>query len=90
MGKLMEIDLGPEAVQRNIERTEEATRRLQNGELLEQEMQPKGRRGRKRRTSEDIRRDKLVEEILKESRREFIIPFILSLDMRQEAAILLS
>ncbi|KAF9634598.1 hypothetical protein BFW01_g5493 [Lasiodiplodia theobromae] len=70
MGKLMEIDLGPEAVQRNIERTEEATRRLQNGELLEQEMQPKGRRGRKRRTSEDIRRDKLVEEILKESRLE--------------------
>lgn len=90
MGKLMEIDLGPEAAQRNIERTEEATRRLQNGELLEQEMQPKGRRGRKRRTSEDIRRDKLVEEILKESRREFIIPFTSSLDMRQEATILLS
>ncbi|KAL1640106.1 hypothetical protein SLS58_007220 [Diplodia intermedia] len=70
MGKLMEIDLGPEAARSNIERTEEATRRLESGESLEQEMQPKGRRGRKRRTSEDIRRDKLVEEILKESRFE--------------------
>ncbi|OJD36977.1 hepatocellular carcinoma-associated antigen 59 [Diplodia corticola] len=70
MGKLMEIDLGPEAARRNIERTEEATRRLESGESLELEMQPKGRRGRKRRTSEDIRRDKLVEEILKESRLE--------------------
>lgn len=71
MGKLMEIDLGPEAAQRNIQRTEEATRRLQNGGSLDQvEEQLKGRRGRKRRTSEDIRRDKLVEEILKESRLE--------------------
>lgn len=79
MGKLMEIDLGPEAAQRNIQRTEEATRRLQNGGSLDQvEEQLKGRRGRKRRTSEDIRRDKLVEEILKESRRKFRVAYFRS------------
>lgn len=75
LGKLMEIDLGPEAARRNVERTEEATRRLQNGGALEDEQQQsggKGRRGRKRRTSEDIKRDKLVEEILKESRRKLL------------------
>lgn len=77
LGKLHEIDLGPDSTRTNIERT---VKMLENGEEEEEEEGPKkgkvrlgkdGKpwRGRKRRTSEDIQRDKLVEEVLRESRR---------------------
>ena len=82
-GKLMEIDLGDEARARNIAMTERA-RRKALGEAVDDEdesgsSRPRkvrlGRdgkpwRGRKRRNSEDIKRDQLVEEFLKENRRE--------------------
>lgn len=87
LGKLQEIDLGAESTLRNIARTEAATRRLETGESAEPEelpgrhkpgkkvrLGPDGKpwRGRRnRRTSEDIARDKLVEEVLREARGEF-------------------
>lgn len=87
LGKLLEIDLGNEARDRNVMRTEQARRRL-DGEEVEEDSAPDGKskkpkvgrdgkpwRERKRRTSEDIRRDKLVEEVLRENRREFPYPF---------------
>lgn len=73
MGKLQEIDLGEEVTRMNAQRTQEATRKLQSGELVEptdERFSGRGRRGRKRRTSEDIKRDKIVEDILKESMRK--------------------
>ncbi|KAK8227326.1 hypothetical protein HDK90DRAFT_527880 [Phyllosticta capitalensis] len=73
MGKLQEIDLGEEVTRMNAQRTQEATRKLQSGELVEptdQRFSGRGRRGCKRRTSEDIKRDKIVEDILKESMRK--------------------
>jgi hypothetical protein len=72
LGKLHEIDLGQEARLRNIARTEEATRRL-NGdddELSTSRSPSKPPRYRKRRTSQDIMRDRLVEEVLRESKRK--------------------
>ncbi|KAF3935932.1 hypothetical protein ABW20_dc0109325 [Dactylellina cionopaga] len=71
LGKLQEIDLGAETTRKNIERTEEAKRRLESGEpqkIPEPEDPKKKKRGRRRRNSMDIERDKLVEEVLKESR----------------------
>ncbi|OAT09661.1 hypothetical protein BDBG_05399 [Blastomyces gilchristii SLH14081] len=82
LGKLHEIDLGPDAKLRNIERTEAATRRLAGDQVPDEnedkdatskKARPgakdgKNWRGRKRRNSEDIRRDKLVEEVLRESK----------------------
>ncbi|KAJ0416034.1 hepatocellular carcinoma-associated antigen 59-domain-containing protein [Aspergillus carlsbadensis] len=70
LGKLHEIDLGQEAKLRNIARTEEATRRL-NGdddELSASRSPSKPPQYRKRRTSDDIMRDRLVEEVLRESK----------------------
>ncbi|KAL4927426.1 telomere length and silencing 1 family protein [Aspergillus undulatus] len=71
LGKLHEIDLGQEAKLHNIARTEEATKRL-NGEDDEPSAESlpssKPSRYRKRRTSEDIQRDRLVEEVLRESK----------------------
>ena len=85
LGKIQEIDLGPATTLRNIARTEAAARRLAGEEVIEEtdesgrkttkvRLGPDGKpwrggRGRKRRTSEDIRRDKLVEDVLRESRR---------------------
>lgn len=80
LGKLHEIDLGDEARDKNVARTDMATRRL-NGEEVVEESAPKkptkvrlGRdgkpwRGRKRRGSDDIRRDQLVDDILRENKR---------------------
>jgi hypothetical protein len=79
--KLQEIDLGDEVRSRNEAMTELARRRLQ-GEVVEEEQsgRPKkvrlGRDGkpwrpRNRRNSDDIKRDQLVEEIMRESRRKF-------------------
>jgi hypothetical protein len=71
LGKLHEIDLGQEAKLRNIARTEEATRRLNGDYELSTIRSPsKPPRYRKRRTSEDIMRDRLVEEVLRESKRK--------------------
>ena len=85
LGKLHEIDLGPDATLKNIVRTEAAKRRLEGGEVESEEGTQKPRlrkdgkpwRGRRRRNSEDIKRDKLVEEVLRESRRKFPSPFIM-------------
>ncbi|KAF1810776.1 hypothetical protein P152DRAFT_483503 [Eremomyces bilateralis CBS 781.70] len=75
LGKLQEVDLGPSATQENIRRTQAATRRLEGVVSEEEEEGPvrKGRDGRpwrrrKRRNSDDVRRDKLVEQVLRESR----------------------
>ena len=79
LGKLQEIDLGDEARDRNVAQTERARRRL-DGELVEDEgekkpvkvrLGPDGKpwRGRKRRGSEDVKRDRLVEDVLRENRR---------------------
>ena len=78
LGKLHEIDLGPDATLRNIARTEAAQRRLGGGEpdidistgkvRLRRDGKPYG--WRKRRNSDDVKRDKLVEEVMRESRLE--------------------
>ncbi|QQK45709.1 Hepatocellular carcinoma-associated antigen 59 [Penicillium digitatum] len=82
LGKLHEIDLGQEATLRNIARTEAATRQMaEKGELptsadyAASEMGrpgPDGKswRNRKQRTDADIARDRLVEEVLRESKLE--------------------
>ena len=78
LGKLHEIDLGQDATLKNIARTEAAQRRLETGELEVEEATGKVRlrrdgkpwRPRKRRPSADVKRDKLVEDIMKESRRK--------------------
>jgi hypothetical protein len=88
LGKLLEIDLGDEARNKNVERTNQARRRL-DGEEIEDETVPgkktgkvrlgrdgKPWRGRKRRASDDIKRDKLVEEVLRENRCKLLsFPF---------------
>ncbi|CAG8921582.1 unnamed protein product [Penicillium salamii] len=80
LGKLHEIDLGQEATLRNIARTEAATRRLAGDEDLPSgdadivsgasRSAPggKSRRARQQRTDADIERDRLVEEVLRESK----------------------
>ncbi|KAL8797671.1 MAG: hypothetical protein Q9195_000023 [Heterodermia aff. obscurata] len=76
LGKLHEIDLGPDATLTNIARTEAARRRLEDGAPeVEEEVgkvrlgrDGKPRRNRRRRNSDDIKRDKLVEEVMKESK----------------------
>jgi hypothetical protein len=73
LGKLQEIDLGPNSKLSNVQRTAAAHQQLEEGPGgtgLQNEKEGKPRRGQKRRTSEDIRRDKLVEEVLRESRRK--------------------
>jgi len=76
LGKLHEIDLGPDATRRNIARTEAAQRKMDGTEpeidqatgkiRLRRDGRPWGYR--KRRNSEDVKRDKLVEEVMRESR----------------------
>ena len=83
MGKLQEVDLGPSATRRNIVRTELAARRRVEGRPASAETAPDARhqgasrvRGRMRRgrcarrkTSEELRRELLVEQVLQESKR---------------------
>ncbi|KAI9743116.1 MAG: hypothetical protein M1818_003411 [Claussenomyces sp. TS43310] len=83
LGKIQEIDLGSEARARNAARTEQARKKLA-GEDVEDEDEagaPKNKkvrlgrdgkpwRGKKRRTSDDVKRDALVEEVLRENRIE--------------------
>lgn len=83
LGKLHEIDLGQETRLQNIARTEAATRRLVGDEDSPVPGVPgtpeagrsgpdgKSWRNRKRRTSADIERDRLVEEVLRESKRKW-------------------
>ena len=78
LGKLHEIDLGPDATMKNIARTEAAQRKLEGLEpaidettgkvRLRRDGKPYG--WRKRRNSDDIKRDKIVEEVMRESRLE--------------------
>lgn len=78
LGKLHEIDLGPDATLRNIARTEAAQRKLEGAEpeidertgkvRLRRDGKPYG--WRKRRNSTDVKRDNLVEEVMRESRLE--------------------
>ncbi|KAF2007772.1 hypothetical protein P154DRAFT_528451 [Amniculicola lignicola CBS 123094] len=80
MGKLQEVDLGPEATTRNIQRTEEAWRRIQDGQpaapVVEEASRRKRRprRGEKVKTAEDIARDKMVEQVLREAKRASLFP----------------
>lgn len=83
LGKLMEIDLGDEARSRNVQRTEQARRRLDGEEVEDEEKKGKPQKIRlgpdgkpwrsrkKRRGSDDVKRDRLVEDILRENRRKF-------------------
>ena len=81
LGRLHEIDLGPDATLRNIERTEAAHRRLEGDPSSTEDGEGKIRlrrdgkpwRGRRRRNSEDVKRDKLVEEVLRETRCTFCL-----------------
>ena len=79
LGRIHEIDLGPASKERTIALTEAAKHRrdlLKQGQDPDAEDPEKPRlrrdgkpfRRRKRRTSADIQRDKLVEEVLRESR----------------------
>ncbi|GMF80598.1 hypothetical protein COH20_012495 [Aspergillus flavus] len=87
LGKLHEIDLGQETKLHNIARTEAATRKLARDDEYEHlnhggsffKAAPMGKdeglwRRQKRRTSEDVERDRLVEEVLRESKRKHSIP----------------
>ncbi|KAI0600162.1 hypothetical protein F4775DRAFT_93624 [Biscogniauxia sp. FL1348] len=83
LGKLMEVDLGEESRSRNLARTDRAWRKLR-GEAVDEEEEEDGAaasskkvrlgkdgkpwRPRNRRNSDDIRRDQLVEELLRENR----------------------
>ena len=85
LGRLHEVDLGEDSRLRNISLTEAARRRLEHGEQPEEMAgkvrlgrDGKPRRARKRRGSEDIKRDKLVEEVLKESKRMLLSTSFLS------------
>ncbi|EEH11372.1 conserved hypothetical protein [Histoplasma capsulatum G186AR] len=103
LGKLHEIDLGPDAKLRNIERTEAATRRLAGDQVPDEDEDEdkdatsnkarpgskdgKNWRARKRRNSEDIRRDKLVEEVLRESKLDvYDEPEVVSQQNDEQAA----
>lgn len=83
LGRLHEIDLGQEAKLRNIARTEAATRKLTGDEESSGSAEPQTERpgpdnkpwpNRKRRNSADIARDRLVEEVLRESKRMSTLP----------------
>jgi hypothetical protein len=84
VGKLLEIDLGPDTTLENIARTEAAKRRLETGGSETVAMKPArkprlGRDGkpwrlRKGRNEEDIKRDELVEAVMRESKRKFQHP----------------
>ncbi|KAJ5653575.1 hypothetical protein N7490_000578 [Penicillium lividum] len=79
LGKLHEIDLGQETTMQNIARTEAARRRIAGDEESPNFGEPerhgrsgadKAWRNRKQRTSADIERDRLVEQVMRESRLE--------------------
>ena len=77
LGRIHEIDLGPDSAARNVALTEAAHQRRQ---LLRQGIDPDAEKPRlrrdgkpfrrRRRNSDDVRRDKLVEEVLKETQMQ--------------------
>lgn len=82
LGKLQEVDLGDDARSRNVELTNRA-KRILDGEPITDDPNGKGKgkpgkvrlgpdgkpwRSRKRRGSEDVARDKLVEAVFRENR----------------------
>lgn len=74
MGRLQEVDLGPSAT----ERIEAAWRKLEGAEDQKQSSDKvrlgrngKPRRPPKRRNSEDLRRDQMVEAVLREAKLEY-------------------
>lgn len=80
-GKLFEVDLGDEVRNRNAAMTDRARRKLQGLAVEDEESAERPRkvrlgrdgkpwRPRNRRNSDDIKRDQLVEEILRENRRK--------------------
>lgn len=87
-GRLQEVDLGEEARARNAAMTEQARRRLA-GEAPADESEGRrpprlGKDGkpwrpRKRRASEDIKRDQLVEELMRENKRKCFFSLIIFL-----------
>jgi hypothetical protein len=86
MGKLHEVDLGPDATARNIERTEAAWKKLEgrDNEMKTTEKVRLGKNGKprwqpKRRNSEDMRRDQMVEAVLREAKRAFAMHTSLTL-----------
>ena len=77
----MEIDLGPDATLKNTVRTEAARLRSLGRPQEEEVSKPekvrlgrdgKPRRKRWRRASDDLKRDAIVEAVMKESKRESI------------------
>jgi hypothetical protein len=78
-GRLQEVDLGEEVRMRNAAMTEQARRRLAGEAIEDTEDGSRKRprlgkdgkpwRSRKRRGSEDIKRDQLVEELMRENKR---------------------
>lgn len=95
LGKLQEVDLGPDAASLNAERTELAKRRLEGGEIEPEESagkirmgkDGKPRRARRRRNSDDVKRDKMVEDVLRESKRKqcFFSTFTTSADIQEQS-----
>lgn len=91
LGRLHEFDLGPDATLKNIARTEAAKRRLEGGDAgIEDErgkipLRRNGKpwRGRRRRNSDDLKRDKLVEEVMRETRCTSEAPLSFTLSIRQ-------
>ncbi|KAG8165207.1 hypothetical protein KVR01_005482 [Diaporthe batatas] len=77
-GKLQEVDLGEEVRMRNANMTEQARRRLAGEAIDDDDSDSRKRvrigkdgkpwRGRKRRGSDDVKRDQLVEELMRENR----------------------
>jgi len=86
LGKLQEIDLGEEARSKNVQRTDMARRKMEGEEVEEVAVKPvkvrlgpNGRPWRSRKTtrgSDDVKRDMMVEDVLRESRRMFPFPLI--------------
>lgn len=82
-GKLHEIDLGPSATERNVQRTQQARQRLEGVGAEESEPtkprrvrigrdgKPMKPRKRFRRRSEDVERDKLIDSLMKEARCKY-------------------
>ncbi|CAN8099815.1 unnamed protein product [Discula destructiva] len=87
-GRLQEVDLGEEVRARNAAMTEQARRRLLAGEAaVEDESDGAGARkrprtgkdgkpwrGRKRRASDDVKRDQMVEALMRENRLDIYDP----------------
>lgn len=81
-GRLQEVDLGDEVRMRNAAMTEQARRRLAGEAVMDDEEGGGARkrprvgkdgkpwRGRKRRASDDVKRDQMVEALMRENRRK--------------------